>query len=138
MKKLKSEVNIDFEDENGISKEYTLRYDLNALDAFEELYNKSLLEVFGPSIDDSGNMIVDQEGQPINIKFRVGMIRDLIWVGLIAYHPEITRKEVGAMFDVNEANEYLLPKITEALALSNRSQFPVEKITEATDSPPKK
>jgi hypothetical protein len=137
MRKLKSEIDIDVEGDDGEMKTYTLRYDLNALDAFENIYDKSILEVFSPSIDENGTMMTDSKGQPLNLNFRIGMIRNLIYVGLMAHHPEITKEDVGNMFDLNEANENIMPKIADAIALSNRQRFPNEK-SGKTGKPPKK
>jgi hypothetical protein len=127
MKHLKNEIEIQVADENDVMQTYHLRYDLNALDAFEELYQKSILEIFQPSVNEDGQMMVDADGMPINLNFRVGMIRDLLWVGLKARHPEIGREEFGSMLDLEEASE-LLPKVTEALTISNRQRFPPEKL----------
>jgi hypothetical protein len=138
MRKLKSEIEVELEGDDQEKRMYTLRYDLNALDTFEELYNMSILEIFSPSIDDKGNIMVDADGQPLNVKFRIGMVRDLIWVGLMAHHPEIDRKTVGSMFDIGEANETIMPKITAALALSNKSQFPEEEGAGGLGKAPKK
>ena len=127
MKHLKNEIEIELTDENGELKKFNLRYDLNALDQFETLYNKSILQMFKPSIDDEGRMIVNSDGMPVNIDFRVGMIRDLLWVGLQARHPEITREGFGAMLELEEATD-LLPQVTEAIGLSNKQRFPPEKL----------
>ena len=75
MKKLKNETDVELTDENGETKVYKLRYDLNALADFEEIYDKGILEIFAPSIDDEGRIILDQDGMPVNLNFRVGMLR---------------------------------------------------------------
>ena len=129
MKHLKNEIDIVLTGENDEPRTFTLRYDLNAIDAFENLYNKSILEIFKPSIDEQGRMVVDQNGMPVNLEFRVGMIRDLLWVGIKSYHPTVTRDEFGSMLDLEEASE-LLPQVTEAIGLSNKQRFPPEKLAE--------
>jgi hypothetical protein len=138
MRKLKSEVDVELEGDDGKRRMYTLRYDLNALATFEDIYDQSFLEIFSPSLDENGNLMVDETGQPINVSFRIGMIRDLIWVGLMARHPEIEKDTVGSMFDVKEATEQIMPKITEALALSNQEEFPAESGNGVGKATPKK
>ena len=125
MRKLKNEINIIVEDEDGTERTLHLRYDLNALEAFEDKYENSILEVFAPSINEEGKMVTDAQGRPVNVKFRFGMLTDLLFVGLHARHPEFTRADVGAMFDPQTAEE-AIPKIAEALANSNAANFPKE------------
>ena len=137
MRKLKSEIDLDVEGDDGEITVYTLRYDLNALDDFENLYDKSILEVFSPTINDEGVLITTPDGKPVNINFRIGMIRNLIWVGIKAHHPEITKEDVGSMFDLSEANETIMPKIAQALALSNQTRFPKEKTSKSPSAPKK-
>lgn len=127
MKKLKNETDVELTDENGETKVYKLRYDLNALADFEEIYDKGILEIFAPSIDDEGRIILDQDGMPVNLNFRVGMLRDLIWVGLKARQSELSREDVGAMFDLSDADK-IMPFVTEAIAMSNRQRVPKEKM----------
>jgi hypothetical protein len=137
MKKLKNEVLVEATDENGEPKTYKLRYDLNALADFEDLYDKSILEIFSPSINAEGKFVLDEAGMPVNVSFRIGMLRDLIWVGLKARQPELTRKNVGAMFDLSDTDA-IMPHITEALAMSNRQRVPKEDIVEEGKDRPKK
>jgi hypothetical protein len=137
MRKLKSEIDVEVENEAGEIEIYTLRYDLDALDAFENIYDKSILEIFSPAISEDGVMMTAPDGSPLNTNFRIGMIRNLIWVGLLARHPDISKEDVGHMFDLAEANQSIMPKIAQAIAISNQTRFPEEK-TKKAGKPPKK
>ena len=55
------------------------------------------------------------------------MLRDLIWVGLKARQSELSREDVGAMFDLSDADK-IMPFVTEAIAMSNRQRVPKEKM----------
>ena len=130
MRRLDSEIDIEIEDENGEKKKYTLRYDLNALAKFEEIYDKAILEVFAPSLDEHGNMMVDRFGKPLNLNLRIGMLRDMIWVGMLARQPDITQDEVGAMFDPREIDEIFTNNVISAVSASNKQVFPPDPVVE--------
>jgi len=69
---------------------YFLRYDLNALVELEEAYE---------NIEEAFNFETNPKGA-------IGKLRKVLFVGLRANHPDITEKEVGGMFTVENLSEF--------------------------------
>ena len=104
---------------------YTLRYDLGAMDAFETKRDQSIAEVFEGSLDENGQVILDEDGQPLGVKkLRIGLILDLLWAGLLAHHG-FGRAEVGHILGLAEIKDSV-PFIMQALAAGNQVNFPKE------------
>src|SRR5262245_38487760 len=66
-------------------KEYTLRYSTQALIFLEEDQNKGLLKVLRE---------VESWGKNPE-EIRLGLVRSILWVGLLEHHPEITKEQAG-------------------------------------------
>lgn len=99
--------------EISVDKEiYFLRYDLNALVELENAYD---------NIEEAFNFEENPKGA-------IGKLRKVLFVGLQANHPEITEKEVGAMFTVENLGEF-----QEAIAKAMDAAMP--DAVEAKNSP---
>jgi hypothetical protein len=101
--------------------EYTLRYDLGALDAFETKRDQSVAEVFKESLNEKGEVKLDSEGRPI-VPIRTGVLIDLLWAGLLAYHG-FSREEVGHLFGFTDLQATSVDMM-KAMSAANQSHFP--------------
>jgi hypothetical protein len=137
MKILRKETEIEVEDANGDFQTYKLRFSLGAMRKFEELHGKSILEMFAPSIDETGKMMTMPDGSPL-VSFEFETMVDLIWCGMIARHPELTREDVEDMFSVSDM-EVVLKPLTNAVSGANERAFPEELVADGkSKKPPKK
>lgn len=68
-------------------KTYNLHYDMNAFAELEEIYGsvKAAMDKLAAG--------------------KISVVRDVLWVGLIHENEELTRKEVGKLFDLSEIEE---------------------------------
>lgn len=69
---------------------YYLRYDLNALVELEEAYE---------NIEEAFNFEENPKGA-------IGKLRKVLYVGLRANHPDITERDVGALFTVENLGDF--------------------------------
>ena len=84
---------------------YFLRYDLNALVALEDAYE---------NIEDALNFEENPTGA-------IGKLRKVLFVGLMANHPEMTEDEVGGLFTVENLADF-----QEAIAKAMDAAMPEE------------
>jgi len=94
----KKSVEITIEDDT-----YFLRYDLNALVELEEAYE---------NIEEALNFEENPKGA-------IGKLRKVLYVGLKANHPDISERDVGALFTVEN-----LPEFQEAIAKAMDAAMP--------------
>ena len=98
-----------------IEKEtYFLRYDLNALVELEDAYD---------NIEDALNFEENPKGA-------IGKLRKVLYVGLKANHPDISEKDVGGLFTVEN-----LPEFQEAIAKAMDAAMPEEAETKNVKTP---
>jgi len=101
-----------------LGKEYTLKYDTNALAEFEELMHSNMT-VIGKRME-SGDMGIRD-------------LRALFWSGLRRYHPEVNLKKAGDLMD--EAGRNV---IAEAVLTVFQSAMPEVKNADGKpENPPK-
>jgi len=127
---------LERDDDGNPLKERKLCYTLKALAAFEDKYNKSIAEVFSPTRDEHGQVMTDENGQPLNMSFRFGMLIDLIWVGLLRDDPTITPDIVGDNLTSEDMIE-VLPLILNAISASNVTRFPEASVQKDKKAKPK-
>lgn len=138
MGRIENEVPIvlEWDKEGKPIRERKLCYTLRSLMRFEDKYGKSFAELFEPSRDEKGEIIVDADGNPTNIKFTIDMVAYLVYIGLVKDDPELTVESVADMIDVADM-PVVLPMVLDAVGFGNKTHFPPPKRLDKGKSKPK-
>ena len=100
---------------------YFLRYDLNALVELEEAYE---------NIEEAFNFEENPKGA-------IGKLRKVLFAGLQANHPDITEKEVGGMFTVENLSDFQ-DAIGKAMDIAMPKEVEAKNSNQPKDHQPKK
>jgi hypothetical protein len=94
-------------------KQFTLSFGLEALFIYEDMSGQKVLD------DSRTKEEIEAEFNALSNRQKVKRSLDLLYAGLTTHHPELTRKQVGAMVHLND-----LSKIDEQVSAAFKATMP--------------